>query len=53
MPLPSVAVAVIVTLPAAISVTRPELLTVAFDGSELDQFTPAFEAFEGCTFAVS
>ena len=51
-PLPSFAVAVIVTLPALTPVTTPLEFTVAIVVLELDQVTVLFAAFVGLTVAV-
>ncbi len=46
-------VAVIVTVPAAITVTKPVELTVAIDVLELDHITTLLVALEGRTEAIS
>ena len=52
-PLPSVAVALMVAVPALTPVTTPDELTTATDVSEDDQATAGLEASEGLTVAVS
>jgi len=52
-PEPSVAVAVIVTVPALMPVTTPVLLTVATPEFDVDQFTALLAASAGATVAVS
>ncbi len=51
--LPSCVVTVIVAVPTATPVTRPELLTVAKEVFDELQVTVLFVAFEGATVAVS
>ena len=49
---PSVAVALMVAVPAFTAVTTPDELTVATEGSDDDHDTALFVAFEGVTVAV-
>ena len=51
MPLPSAAVALMVTVPAALAVTRPVDETVAMEVLPDDHVTFLFVAFEGLTVA--
>ena len=51
--MPSAVVAVIVAVPLAFAVTRPEEFTVAIVLLEEDQETDLFEAEDGATVAVS
>ena len=51
LPLPSLAVAVMVAVPAAMPVTVPPEVTVATEVLLLDQVTVLFSAFEGLTVA--